>query len=216
MGVTLSNCGTIKHGTNLWLAHEPSWRPPTLSIPFSPPTAVGRPITGWLLLWWPGRWNSFDQQIEPMKNHCEVRNWLWYLTFLFSFFWAPVKNWCSFCGPRTGGYGSNGEMRSSAGGASFATVLVRARPPLPSEASYGHCARMLFWICDDLCSNNFAGLSLQFYTIFIMRHPRTEGKKVVLTTETLAPEGNKRTKAIECQYDKVLGTLSWTNDTNGR
>lgn len=68
-------------------------------------------------------------------------------------------------------------MRSSAGGASFASVLVRARPPLPTEASYGHCAR-------------------------------TEGKKVVLTTETLAPAGDKRTKAIECQYDKVLGIQS--------
>ena len=37
--------------------------------------------------------------------------------------------------------------------------------------------------------------------------PRTEGKKVVLTSETEAPDGGKRTKAIECQYDKVLGTL---------
>ena len=55
---------------------------------------------------------------------------------------------CSFCGPSTEGCGQNdasfNEMKSSPGfSASFATVLVRARPPLPSEAAYGHCVRIL-------------------------------------------------------------------------
>eukprot|EP00931_Biecheleriopsis_adriatica_P117203 TRINITY_DN92741_c0_g1_i1.p1 TRINITY_DN92741_c0_g1~~TRINITY_DN92741_c0_g1_i1.p1 ORF type:complete len:1046 (-),score=213.19 TRINITY_DN92741_c0_g1_i1:25-3162(-) len=64
-----------------------------------------------------------------------------------------------------------------------ASVVVRARPPLLHEAPYGHCAR-------------------------------TDGRRVVLTTS--AQEGGvekqrqrqqlqPRIRAVECEYDKVLG-----------
>eukprot|EP00434_Breviolum_minutum_P037699 symbB.v1.2.033438.t1/scaffold4153.1/size43791/1 len=122
---------------------------------------------------------GLHQQEEENQALLEANTQL--LEEVSSRFGGNLEQWAGFsyedqAPADTEGCGQNdasfNEMKSSPGfSASFATVLVRARPPLPSEAAYGHCVR-------------------------------TEGKKVVLTSETEAPDGGKRTKAIECQYDK--------------